>query len=68
MVYYNALTYSNNCNISYKDKCFLYESFYNKLTMNDCEDPFEDCGKSTALRGVNKPNVRYTSVSPCGCN
>lgn len=67
MIYYNALTYSNNCNTSYKDKCFLYESFYNKLTMLDCEDPFDDCGKSN-VKYSNKPNVRYTSVSPCGCN
>lgn len=68
MVYYNALTYSNNCNISYKDKCSLYEIFYNKLNTIDCEDPCNDCNKSNITTPQKHNNVRYRSVSPCGCN
>jgi hypothetical protein len=71
--YYDALKYSNECeNITYEDKCALYELMYMKLSNQACIDPYEDCncnGETTAPLFQNriKPNNNRMGTKNCGC-
>ena len=69
--FYDALRYSNNCiNVTYEDKCALYELFYRKLNNDGCIDPYEDCDCNGSIKMSNtsfKPNNRVARTKDCGC-
>lgn len=71
--FYDALMYSNECsNITYEDKCALYELMYMKLMNDGCIDPYEDCNCSDSddkffQRKTKPTNVRITTKK-CGCS
>lgn len=73
LFFFDALNMSNDCeNITYADKCALYEVMYNKLKQDDCYDPFDDCNCGNSKDSIfkvtgNKTNNK-TNVKDCGCH
>lgn len=72
MFFYDALVMSNYCtNITYEDKCALYELLRLKLDTVGCYDPFKDCDCSDnyqgALYSTRQSNVRRTPNNCSGC-
>lgn len=69
LFFYDALTYSNECQdaISYSEACSLFELFTNKLNSPDCNKPWDDCNCNGTTEIYNKNNSSTTTVRNCNC-
>ena len=69
LFFYDALTYSNECQdaITYSETCSLFELFTNKLNSPDCNNPWDDCNCNGTTDIYNKNNSSTTTVRNCNC-
>jgi hypothetical protein len=69
LFFYDALTYSNDCqdSISYTETCAMYELMTRKLNDVNCNSPWDDCNCNGTTDIYNKNNSSTTTVRNCNC-
>jgi hypothetical protein len=69
LFFYDALTYSNDCqdSVSYTEVCAMFELMNKKLSSPDCKSPWDDCNCNGTTKIYNQNNSSATTVRNCNC-